>query len=167
MKRLLWILLEIVLFIGIIVQLLYLFWGVKASPPPPELKPVSTVQRFVGPIKPPEAPKPPSKPPVKEKVAVTTPIGEYRNTKASYYDYSLKGSPNHSKTNLTAASNLYPRGSNVEVCAGEKCIVVKINDYGPNPTIHPDRALDLSSYAFKQLGSTSAGILNVKARKVE
>lgn len=87
--------------------------------------------------------------------------------KASWYDYSLKGFPDYSKTNLTAASTYYPRGTKVEVCSSDKCVIVRINDYGPAKAVHPDRVIDLSSAAFKELAPLSKGVLEVTTRKVD
>lgn len=94
------------------------------------------------------------------------PTIQLNQTRASYYDYALNGDPNYSRTHLVAASNVYPRGSMVEVCA-DKCVIVRINDYGPNPTVFPDRQIDLSSFAFKQLSPISRGVIEVKTRQIK
>lgn len=81
--------------------------------------------------------------------------------KASWYDYSLKGYPDYSKTNLTAAARDWPRGTKLNVCTDSKCVVVRVNDFGPALAVHPDRIIDLSSYAFTQLAPLSAGVVDV------
>ena len=106
--------------------------------------------------------------------------------KASWYDYSLKSAPNYSKYNLTAASRDFKRGTKLEVCAKDpvlqmvngkivdtgmaswdKCIVVRVNDYGPNKQIHPDRIIDLSSYAFQHLAPLRRGVIEVSVKEAE
>ena len=85
---------------------------------------------------------------------------------ASWYDYDLESKDQkcrdescYSKFNLTAASRDYPRGSRVEVCYQGKCIVVRINDFGPEE--QTGRDIDLSSAAFKELADLKVGLLEV------
>jgi rare lipoprotein A len=51
------------------------------------------------------------------------------------------------------------RVTNVE---NGKSVDVYINDYGPNEDIHPERIIDLSSYAFQQLAPLEKGTIVVK-----
>jgi hypothetical protein len=99
--------------------------------------------------------------------------------KASYYDYDLKDYPNYSKTHATAASRKYPRGSRLEVCRqipvpgkpdsflASTCVIVKVNDYGPDAKVFPDRIIDLSSYAFNKIASTRDGVVVVTVSKIQ
>lgn len=90
-----------------------------------------------------------------------------QTTKASWYDYDLAGSIGYSRINATAASNVHPRGSILSVCNVEdKCIEIRVNDFGPDPNIHPDRQIDLSSFAFQQLAPLSRGIIEVTVTKI-
>lgn len=80
---------------------------------------------------------------------------------ATWYDYSLKGFPDYSKTHLTAASRDFKRGTHLRVCTPEvysKCVDVVVNDYGPQRN---DRIIDLSSAAFRKLSPLSQGVLAV------
>lgn len=107
--------------------------------------------------------------------------------KASWYDYQLKGYPNYSKENYTAASRDYPRGTKLRVCRygtscyegfcvsgkwqfpdkqgnfKEKCVDVRVNDYVENP----DVIIDLSSVAFKALAPLSRGIIDVEITELK
>ena len=80
---------------------------------------------------------------------------------ASWYDYDLKDNPGWSKNHRTAASRDYPRGTMLTVCTDPsetKCVDVLVNDYGPSASVHPDRIIDLSSYAFSKLYPLSQGV---------
>lgn len=86
---------------------------------------------------------------------------------ASWYDYKLPDFPDYSKNNFTAASRDYPKGTILIVCQDTikpelKCVQVRVNDYGPDKIKHPDRAIDLSSAAFKELAPLSVGLVKVK-----
>lgn len=86
---------------------------------------------------------------------------------ASWYDYNLKDAPGYSKTNATAASRDYPRGSillvtNVSTGA---TTTVRVNDYGPEAWT--GRAIDLSSFAFSQIAPKSLGLVKVKIEKIK
>lgn len=64
-----------------------------------------------------------------------------------------------------AASPDFPKGTLVRVTKlsePQKCIVVKINDFGPERDIFPERVIDLDKTAFAQLASTGAGVIKVK-----
>jgi len=76
---------------------------------------------------------------------------------ASWYDYDLKDYPDYSKDHLTCASRDYPKGTMLEVTYGDKSVVCRVNDW----IEHPDRIIDLSSMAFKELAPLSVGLLEV------
>lgn len=61
----------------------------------------------------------------------------------------------------TAAHKKLPFGTDVKVTniSNGKSVVVKINDRGPYVK---GRVIDLSRSAFSSIGSTSAGVINVK-----
>ncbi len=103
-----------------------------------------------------------------EKIILTPPNQQV----ASWYNYDLPNYPNYSKQNLTAASRDYPRGTKPIVCRVNdsifppRCVVVRVNDYGPehcedNPIACPERDIDLSSKAFKELQDLKLGLLKV------
>lgn len=81
---------------------------------------------------------------------------------ASWYDYDLDDYPGYSLTHNTAASRDLVRYSNYIVQYEGKTVTVRINDYGPDASVHPDRIIDLSSYAFKQLAPLSGGLITVE-----
>jgi rare lipoprotein A (peptidoglycan hydrolase) len=80
---------------------------------------------------------------------------------ASWYDYDLKGEP-WSKTHRTCASRFLKRYSTVIVknLANGKEVKCYVNDY----IEHPDRIIDLSSYAFSQIADLSTGLAKVEIR---
>lgn len=96
------------------------------------------------------------------------PVIQISQGKASWYDYTLSGIQ-WSKNHRTAASRDYPRGTMLKVCniANNKCIDVLVNDYGPEKAKHPDRIVDLSSYAFSQIADIKAGIINVSVHEIK
>jgi hypothetical protein len=68
-----------------------------------------------------------------------------------------------------AASPDYPKGSYVKVTNLDngKSLIVRINDYGPDRSIFPERVIDLDKVAFAKLGNLRAGVLkNVKVEKI-
>ena len=75
--------------------------------------------------------------------------------KASWYKY---------KGCNCAASPDYPKGTKLKVTNVDngKSVVVKVNDWGPDRSVHPDRVIDLDVVAFKQIASKSAGLCKVK-----
>lgn len=88
---------------------------------------------------------------------------------ASWYNYSLPGYPDYGKYNFTAASRDFPRKTMLQVCRADdhkRCVVVRVNDYGPDPKIHPNRAIDLSQAAFKELAPLSKGLIKVNIKKL-
>ncbi|MFA6406941.1 MAG: septal ring lytic transglycosylase RlpA family protein [Patescibacteria group bacterium] len=64
-----------------------------------------------------------------------------------------------------AASPDFPKGTLVRVTKISdpvKTVVVKINDFGPERDIFPERAIDLDKVAFAMLASTGAGVIRVR-----
>ena len=88
-------------------------------------------------------------------------------TNASWYDYELNGIP-WSLDHRTGASREFARGTMVEVTniANGKSVEVLINDFGPEYAVHPDRELDLSSFAFAQIADLQEGVVSVEYRAV-
>ncbi len=68
-----------------------------------------------------------------------------------------------------AASPDYPKGTKLKVTNLDngKIVVVKVNDWGPDRSVVPDRVIDLDVVAFKQIASKSAGLCKVKVELVE
>lgn len=104
---------------------------------------------------------------------------------ASFYDYDLdaegRGYPCPSRSREAsqpegrskrcythgkafAAMRDVPRGRSVTVTnlANRKSTIVKITDYGPDEDLHPDRVIDLTSYAFSQIADLGDGLIEVK-----
>lgn len=94
---------------------------------------------------------------------------------ASFYDYDLdeegRGYPCPSRSERCythgkafAAMRDVPRGRSVTVTnlANRKSTVVKITDYGPDEELHPERVIDLTSYAFSQIADLADGLIEVK-----
>jgi len=70
---------------------------------------------------------------------------------------------------MCAAHPFFPKGSMLRVTSEEtgKSIIVTVNDFGPNQSIHPDRVIDLDSVAFRQLAPLGAGTIQVKVEKLK
>jgi rare lipoprotein A len=85
---------------------------------------------------------------------------------ASYYDYKL-GGEKYSKEHDTCASLKYPRGSKLKVTNIEnnKSVICRVNDYGPEKGQTPERIIDLSSHAFKQISNSKLGLITVRITK--
>lgn len=82
---------------------------------------------------------------------------------ATWYDYSLNGNM-WSRNHDTCALRIKERYKYYKVCANEKCVTCKHNDYGPQ---REDRVIDLSSHAFKQLAPLSKWVIRVKVYLVK
>lgn len=78
--------------------------------------------------------------------------------KASWYRY---------KNGDFAASPDYAKGSRLKVTnlANGKSVVVTINDYGPDRSVHPDRVIDLDRVAFQKIASPSVGVIEVSVEE--
>jgi hypothetical protein len=63
-----------------------------------------------------------------------------------------------------AASPDYPKGTKLKVTNTDngKSIVVKVNDWGPDRSVFPNRVIDLDAVAFKQIAPRFAGLCKVK-----
>lgn len=88
--------------------------------------------------------------------ASSSPLANSSQTgKASWYDF---------KPGLFAASTIYPIGQKVRVyhVYSDKTVDVTINDYGPDPKIHPDRVIDLQKEAFASLATLGTGVISVR-----
>ncbi|WP_206668554.1 septal ring lytic transglycosylase RlpA family protein [Pseudomonas saliphila] len=93
-------------------------------------------------------------------------IGYKQSGQASFYADKFQGRTTASGERYkhgvsTAAHRKLPFGSRVRVTntGNGKSVVVKINDRGP---FVRGRVIDLSKSAFARIGSTSAGLLDVK-----
>ncbi len=78
---------------------------------------------------------------------------------ASWYKY---------KNCHCAASPDYPKGTQLKVTnvANGKTVVVKVNDFGPDRAVHPDRIIDLDRSAFEHLASPSRGLIRVRVEPI-
>lgn len=69
---------------------------------------------------------------------------------------------------MACASTAHPRGSYLKVTNLDngKSAIVKVNDYGPNQGIFPDRIIDLGKDAFGKIASLGAGTARVKVERI-
>jgi rare lipoprotein A len=68
---------------------------------------------------------------------------------------------------LTCAMWGVPFGTRVRVTLGNRSVIVRVNDRGPNQKRHPDRKIDLTKAAFSKLSHPDAGLLkNVKLEMI-
>lgn len=88
------------------------------------------------------------------RIAVFSYPGTLTVGKASWYKY--KGG------NFTASPD-FQKGSRLRVrnIDNGKFVDVIVNDYGPNRSVHPDRALDLDKVAFAKIAPPSQGSANI------
>ena len=96
-----------------------------------------------------------------EIITVDEPNGDFADIKiSSWYDYSLSGYPYYSRYNSTCASRDYPKKTILKVTnlKNGKSVECRVNDW----IEHPERDIDLSSFAFKQIGLLRDGLLDVK-----
>ena len=84
--------------------------------------------------------------------------------KATRYDYQLWGKW-YSKYNDTCALRIKDRWWHYKVCAGDKCVVCRLNDYWPAE--YTNKVIDLSSHAFKQLAPLSRWVIEVLIYKID
>ncbi len=82
-------------------------------------------------------------------------VEEVREGRASWYAY---------KKCMCAAHPFYDKGRYVRVTSlnSGKTIIVRINDRGPDLSVHPERVIDLDSVAFKELAPLGAGTIAVE-----
>ncbi len=80
---------------------------------------------------------------------------------ASWYRYrgcDCAASPDYPKDSLLRVTNL----------ENEKSVFVKVNDYGPDRSVHPERVIDLDSVAFRKLANLWEGIIQrVKVEEIK
>lgn len=93
------------------------------------------------------------------KLAILEDITLMTDGTASWYKY---------KGCNCAASPDYPKGTKLKVTNVDngKSVLVKVNDWGPDRSVHPDRVIDLDVVAFKQIANKSAGLCKVKVELV-
>jgi rare lipoprotein A len=67
-----------------------------------------------------------------------------------------------------AASPDYPKKTKIKVTnmVNGKSVVVRINDWGPERNIFPDRVIDLDVTAFKKIADKRLGVVKVKVEPV-
>jgi len=89
------------------------------------------------------------------KVAILDDLNIMSEGVASWYKY---------KGCNCAASPDYPKGTKLKVTNTDngKSIVVKVNDWGPDRSVFPNRVIDLDAVAFKKIAPKSAGLCKVK-----
>ena len=88
------------------------------------------------------------------KVAILEDLSIMTEGTASWYKY---------KGCNCAASPDYPKGTKLKVTNLDngKSIVVKVNDWGPDRSIFPERVIDLDAVAFKKIARKGAGLCRV------
>jgi hypothetical protein len=95
------------------------------------------------------------------RVRMGTKKGSYmRSGSASWYKY---------KNCRCAASVDFPKGTRLRVRSvanPAKYTVIRVNDYGPERDIFPDRAIDLDLIAFQELAPKGAGVIRVTVEPV-
>lgn len=86
-------------------------------------------------------------------------IGRIQEGGASWYRF---------RGGMFAASTTFLKGTYVRVTslATGKTIIVQINDWGPDPAVHPDRVIDLDAVAFQKLASLSKGLIAVRVEEI-
>lgn len=78
---------------------------------------------------------------------------------ASWYKY---------KQGDFAASPDYPKDTKLKVTEvnSGKSVIVSVNDYGPDRSIHPDRVIDLDYVAFRKIASPNLGLITVSVEQI-
>lgn len=101
---------------------------------------------------------------------VAQPIYRPITTVASWYGgkadglvgkLTASGEPLDDKA-LTCAMWGFPFGTKIKVTLGNRSVIVRVNDRGPNRKKHPERGIDLTKAAFSRLAHPDAGLLKVK-----
>lgn len=66
-----------------------------------------------------------------------------------------------------AASPDYAKGTKLKVTnlANHKSVIVAVNDYGPDRSVHPERIIDLDRVAFAKIADPSAGVIVVSVEE--
>ena len=89
------------------------------------------------------------------RIAVFSDNSRMTSGRASWYAYKdgdFAASPDYPKGSLLRVTNLY----------NDKYVDVTVNDYGPDRSLFPDRAIDLDKLAFAKISSLGAGVIDVK-----
>lgn len=94
------------------------------------------------------------------KLAVFSENTILENGKASWYSYkgcNCAASPDFPKDSLLKVTNT----------ANDKSVVIKVNDFGPDRNVHPDRVIDLDLVAYNKIGLKSEGLINVRIEPLD
>jgi hypothetical protein len=88
---------------------------------------------------------------------------------ASYYDYCLDSGWCSIGHRVCATRHQEWRYKMIKVTNLEngEWVICKQTDHGPDKNLHPDRIVDLSSYAFSLISDTKLGLFNAKIELVE
>ncbi len=155
--------------------------ALDAMPEPVTLTPTPASTPATPTVKPPVAEKPVAPtPPTTTPPTIQNAVNRIVQTgEASYYHKKYHGlttsyGEKYDKRAMTAAHWTLPYNTKVKVCRlnTNQCVVVRINDRGPNPTkaIARDgkpRIIDLSGAAAKVIDLTKAGVAQVSLELVE
>ena len=70
---------------------------------------------------------------------------------------------------LCAAHPYYPKGSYLRLTSTDTgaSVIVRVNDWGPDQSVHTVRIVDLDAEAFKLLAPLSLGTIHVKVEKLQ
>ncbi|MFH1838040.1 MAG: septal ring lytic transglycosylase RlpA family protein [Candidatus Kuenenbacteria bacterium] len=68
---------------------------------------------------------------------------------------------------LAAAHPNFSKGTKLKVTnlENKKSVIVIVNDFGPNKSIHPDRIIDLTKTAFQKIANIQKGTIKVQVEK--
>jgi len=79
---------------------------------------------------------------------------------ASWYTY---------KNCACGASPDYQKGTKLKVTNLENgsTVVIRVNDFGPDRTVHPDRVIDLDRTAFARIAGLRTGLVRVKVEPLD
>jgi len=89
------------------------------------------------------------------RIAVFTDNTKMTSGEASWYAYkggNFAASPDFPKGSVLRVTNLY----------NDKYVDVTVNDYGPDRSLFPKRAIDLDKLAFAEISPLGAGIIDVR-----
>ncbi len=67
-----------------------------------------------------------------------------------------------------AASPDYPKGTKLKVTniANRESVIITVNDYGPDRSIHPERVIDLDKVAFNKIANPRMGLIDVSVELI-
>ena len=103
-------------------------------------------------------------------LVAVAPAAASEHVRASFYgggEYLNRRTANGERFDphaLTAAHRSLPFGTRLRVCRTARCVIVRINDRGPN--IRTGRALDLSRAAAQAIGLTRSGVGSVSITRL-